>query len=170
MHSTILNNPIIFGLSIEVYFILAIICILTFFFWRWLLRKYIKAERPRKILTWSATIISTPIIYLGLILIFIFGISYTPNKDFDKSLWLTDQEGRYQMAGNIINSRMLIGKDTTQVKQVLGEPTFFGDTTKVWTYDMGCGGGGLGFLFHYLTLKLDNDGKVTYVEHQKIRD
>lgn len=170
MTLTFLDIPVIFGLSIEVYFILLIIAIPTFFFWRWLLKKYIKVDRTRKIATWSATLIGTPIIYVGLIMLFMFGMTYTPSKDFDKSQWLSDKEGRFQMAGDIIESKMLIGKDTTHVKQTLGEPTWGGDTTKVWSYDMGFGGGGLGFLFHHLNLKLDNGGKVTSVEHVKIRD
>ena len=74
------------------------------------------------------------------------------------------------MAGNIIKSKMLIDKDTSQVKQILGEPTSTNASTQVWTYDMGIGGGGLGFLFHYLYLKLDSKGKVISVEHIEIPD
>jgi hypothetical protein len=74
------------------------------------------------------------------------------------------------MAGNIIKSKILIGKDTSQVKQMLGEPTWTNARTQNWTYDMGTGGGGLGFLFHNLDLKLDNKGKVTSVEHIEIPD
>ena len=170
MTLTFLDIPVIFGLSIEVYFILLIIAIPTFFFWRWLLKKYIKVDKTRKIATWSATFIGTPIIYVGLIMLFLLGMTYTPSKDFDKSQWLTDREGRFQMAGDIIERKLLIGIDTTQVKQILGDPTWGGDTTKIWSYDMGFGGGGLGFLFHHLNLKLDNSGQVTSVEHVKIRD
>ena len=83
---------------------------------------------------------------------------------------MTGKEGRFEMASDIIKSKMLIGKDTAQVKQILGEPAWGGDTTKVWTYDMGFGGSGFGSLFHNLNLQLDNKGKVISVEHIKIRD
>jgi len=175
MTLTLLDIPVIFGLSIEVYFILLIIAIPTFFFWRWLLKKYIKVDRIRKIATWSATLIGTPIIYVGLIMLFMFGISYTPSKDFDKSQWLTDKEGRFQMAGDIIKSRMLIGKDTNQIKQLLGDPTWRSDTTyqaelrNSWFFDMGMGGGGLGFMFHNLIVKFDKH-KVVDVKHGKTQD
>lgn len=175
MTLVLLDIPIIFGLSIEVYFILLIIAIPTFFFWRWLLKKYIKVGKTRKIATWSATLIVTPIIYVGLIMLFIFGMTYTPSKDFDKSQWLTDKEGRFQMASDIISSKMLIGKDTNQVKQMLGEPTWGSDSTwrpdtvNTWSYDMGMGGGGLGFLFHNLVIKFEKE-KVVAVEHSEIRD
>lgn len=175
MSLTLLDMPVIFGLSIEVYFILLIIAIPTFLFSRWLLKKYIKSDRTRKIATWSATFIGTPIIYVGLIMFYMFGLTYTPRRDFDKSKWLTDREGRFQMAGDIISSKMLVSKDTNQVKQMLGEPTWGSDskwrldTINTWTYDMGMGGGGLGFLFHYLIIKFDKENVVA-VEHSKIRD
>ena len=170
MTHTLLDIPVIFGLSIEVYFILLIIAIPTFFFWKWLLKKYIRVDKTRKIATWSATLILSPIIYLGLIMLFMLSMTYTPSKNFEKSQWLTDKEGRFQMAGDIIKSNMLIGKDTNQVKQILGDPTWGSDTTRTWTYDMGYGGGGLGFLFHHLNLTLDNNGKVITAEHVEIRD
>jgi hypothetical protein len=175
MTFTLLDIPVLSGLSIEVYFILLIIAIPTFLFWRWLLKKYIKVDRTRKIATWFATLIGTPIVYVGLIMLFIFGMTYTPSKDFDKSQWLTGKEGRFQMASDIISSKMLIGKDTNQVKQMLGEPTWGSDstwrpdTTNTWTYDMGMGGGGLGFLFHNLVIKFEKQ-KVVAVAHSEIRD
>jgi hypothetical protein len=162
--------PVIFGLSIEVYLILFFIFIPTFFFWKWLLKKYIKVEKTRKIMTWLATLILLPIIYSGLIILFVFGISYTPNKNFDKTRWVTDKEERYQMADDIIRSKMLIGKDTNQVKSIIGEPPWRDEAAKKWTYNMGCGGGGLGFLFHNLDLNLDKNGIVISVEHIEIKD
>lgn len=102
-------------------------------------------------------------------------ITYTPSQDFNKSQWLTDKEGRFQMAGDIISSKMLIGKDTNQVKQMLGEPTWGSgstwrpDTINTWGYNMGMGGGGLGFMLHNLIIKFDKE-KVVAVEHAIIRD
>lgn len=165
----LLDIPVLLGLSIEVYFILLIIAIPTFLFCKWLLNKYIKVDRTRKIATWSATLIGTPLIYVGLITLFMFGMTYTPSKDFDKSQWLKDREGRFQMAGDIIDRKILISKDTNEVKHLLGDPTWRQDAIKAWTYDMGWGGGGLGFLGHYLVLKLNN-GNVVEVEHAKVRD
>jgi len=170
MTNTLLEIPMIFGLSIEVYFILFIIAIPTFYFWRWLLKKYIKVVRIRKITTWFATLIGTPIIYVVLIMLFMFVLTYTPSKDFNKLQWSTNIEGRFQMADDIISSKMLINKDTNQVKQILGKPSWTSAKTKVWSYDMGLGGGGLGFLFHNLNLTLNDNGKVISVEHVKIRD
>ena len=73
------------------------------------------------------------------------------------------------MAGDIIESKMLIGKDAKQVRQILGDPTWGMSTDSSYTYDMGFGGGGLGFMFHRLLVKFDAK-KVLSIDHVKIRD
>ena len=104
------------------------------------------------------------------------GISDTPAKDFDQSQWQTDKVGRFQMAGDIIKSKMLIGRDTNQVKQLLGDPTWRSDSTyqeelkNSWFYDMGMGAGGLGVVFHTLSMKFDNNKKVVAIKHSKMQD
>ncbi len=64
---------------------------------------------------------------------------------------------------------MLMGKDTNQVKQILGEAASGSNISQKRTYDMGSGGG-FGFLFHRLNLKFDDNGKVISVEHETIND
>jgi hypothetical protein len=167
---SLLDIPVIFGLSIKVYFLLIIIAIPTFLFWKWLLKKYIKVDKTRIFSVWAATLLVPPVIYVVLILLFLFAMSYTPSKNFDKLEWLTDKEGRFEMANDIIKSKMLIGKDTTQIKQILSDPTWGGDSTKVWIYDMGFGGEAFSSIFHSLNLQLDSKEKVILVEHIKIRD
>jgi nicotinic acid mononucleotide adenylyltransferase len=51
-------------------------------------------------------------------------MTYTPRKDFDQTKWQTDKKDRFQMANDIIKTNMLVGKDTNQVKQILGIPTW----------------------------------------------
>ena len=141
-----------------------------YFFWRWLIRRFIKDDNKSKVATWIVTLTTTPVIYSGLFCLFIFWMSYTPGKDFDKQEWLTNREGRFVMAGDIIKSKMLIGKDTVQVKQILGEPGWRGDSARLWTYHMGWGGGFIVSLYHHLNIKLDAGKKVVSVEHSEIRD
>lgn len=166
---TLIYIPELFGISIAGYFIMLVIAIPIFFFWRWLLKKIIKADRIRIIATWLTTLILTPLIYVALIGLFFSILIHEPSKDFDKSQWFADKEERYQMADDIINNKMLNGKDTTQLKQIIGDPTSRGDSTQKWTYDLGMGGGGLGFMFHYLIISFDKD-RVVSVEHKRIRD
>jgi len=169
MTLTLLGIPVIFGLSIEVYIICLIIAIATFFFCKWLFKKFVKTERRRKLTALTIALVATPLIYFGLIRLLMFWITYTPSKGFDKSQWRIDKEGRFQMAGDIINSKMLINRDTTEVKKILGDPSWRQNAINAWTYDMGLGGGGLGFLFHSLVVKFDKN-RVVAVEHAEVRD
>jgi hypothetical protein len=134
--NTLLYIPTFFGMSIEVYFILLLLGILTFFFWRWLLKKFIKADRTRKLATWTVTIVSTPLIYAGLIILWVLSMSYHPDHHFDKEKWFNDKEKRYELSEDIIDSEMLIGKTKTEVQQLLGNE----DNTKgsnSWSYYLG---------------------------------
>lgn len=133
---TQLYIPTIFGMSIEVYFILLLLGIPTFFFWRWLLKKFIKVDKRRKLAIWTATIVLTPLIYAGLIILWILSMSYHPNNDFNKEKWFADKEKRYELSEDIIDSKMLIGKTKTEVQQLLGNE----DNTKKsnsWSYYLG---------------------------------
>ncbi|WP_321426364.1 hypothetical protein [uncultured Bacteroides sp.] len=118
---TLLYIPTILGVSIEVYFILFVLCLPTFIFWRWLLKKLIKVDRTRKIVSWVATLIATPLIYIGIIMLLFFSMSYYPTHDFDKEKWFTDKEKRYEMSDDIIESNMLIGKTKAEIQQILGD-------------------------------------------------
>ena len=73
------------------------------------------------------------------------------------------------MGDDIVKKNILIGKDTNQVKQLLGQPTWQDSLNTSWTYDMGMGGGGLGFLFHNLSVQFDK-AKVVKVDHIRIKD
>ena len=165
----ILQIPIFFGLSFEVYLILLLISIPTYFFCRWVFRKRIADKNKRNLSALASTVVLTPIIYVGLIGIFIYFITREPSSDFDKSKWLTDKGGRFSMGDDIVKSKILLGKDTNQVKQLLGQPTWQDSLNTSWTYDMGNGGGGLGFLFHNLSVHFDRE-KVVKVDHIRIKD
>lgn len=166
---------LIFELGVEVYFILLALGIPTYFFWRWIFRKYLKTGKSTKIATWVATLITTPVLYLLVIQLFILALFYTPSRDFNKKQWLTDRESRFEMADDILESKLLIDRDSNQVKEILGEPnrnieTWQNNRDKLtWTYDMGMGVGGLGFLFHNLSVEFKND-KVINVTHIEIQD
>ncbi len=125
-----------FGFGIEVYIILLIIGVPMFFIWRRLFRKSIVAGKKRKIVTWVATILSTPIIYTAIIsLFFLIGIYY-PGHDFDKEKWHSDKDERYEFSENIIKSKMLIGKTKTDIKKLLGDEGNK-DNDDDWFYDLG---------------------------------
>lgn len=166
MNLSFIYIPEIFGVSIEVYAILLILGVPLYFFWRWLFHKFMTTGRKRIFVIWLSTLISTPLIYIGLVLLLIFGMYSYPKRDFDKSSWFNEPEGRFEMASDLIKSNILIGKDTNQLKQILGSSNWQDDTTKEWSYEMGMGGG---YFSNILNVKFQNN-KVVKVEHEKIDD
>lgn len=122
-------------MSIEVYFILAIIGFCTFFICKSIFNKFIKEPKKKRIAIWLTTIIGTPIIYVLIILTFIFSISYYTEKNFDSKTWKNDVENRFELSGDLINSGLLIGKTKKQVEQILGKPEDF--KADLWVYDLG---------------------------------
>lgn len=134
--TTLLFIPEIFGISLEVFFILLVLGVPVYFVWRWILKKLIKPNLPRKITTWAITIISTPILYIGIVLLWLHYISYYPNHEFNKERWLADQEKRYELSADIIESHMLIGKTKSEVRQILGDEGNK-DQSDNWTYYLG---------------------------------
>jgi len=152
------------------FFFIALIAVPLFLVFKWLSKSFIKKDRIQILAPWIATIILAPIIYVGLVYIFFSSLFNEPNRDFDRTNWLNNKTTRFQMAKHIIESRMLIKKDTVQIKQMLGDPSWKNDSLFSWRYDMGQGGGGLGFLFHYLNINLDSSHKVVSVSHTEFKD
>ncbi|MBK9718206.1 MAG: hypothetical protein IPO85_11970 [Saprospiraceae bacterium] len=98
-----------------------------------------------------------------------FTLSREPSRDFDQSKWLTNKEDRFEMADDLIKRKVLIDRDSSQIIQLLGIPLVRDSLNLNWIYDMGSGGGGLGFLFHQLRITFDKN-KVIKVEHIRIPD
>jgi hypothetical protein len=151
------------------------IAIPTFFVLRWLLSRFIKQKTIKLITAFMATIVLTPFLYLMGVSIFFSLLFQEPSRKFDQNAWLANKTKRYQMAEDMINRKLLIGKDTNQVKNMLGHSTKTSqykrrtDTLTEYTYDLGMGGGGLGFQLNYLTIKF-NKGLVISVEQQTVSD
>ena len=132
----LLYIPTIFGISIEVYFILLLLSIPIYFIFRRLFKKRIASVGKRRIVTWLTTIIITPLIYVLIVITWFLLDSYYPNKDFNRQQWLTEKDERYEFAKNIVNSNLLIGKTKIQVIETLGDD---GNDNKSndWYYDLG---------------------------------
>ncbi|MFT3911649.1 MAG: hypothetical protein QM737_19660 [Ferruginibacter sp.] len=115
----------------------------------------------RKVFIWGFILSVAAIIYFK----FIAGTGIA----FDKSRWSSQISKRFEMADDIIDSEMLIGKDTNQVKEMLGEPAWRISFSNQWNYHMGWEVAGLGALVHNLFLTFE-DGKVKKVVDAKERD
>lgn len=159
--------PIIFGLSIEVYFILIILGIPAFFFWRWLFKNFIKVGRTRQIYTWAATIILTPLIYVTIVLLIIYFISYYPSRNFDRKKWLTDKEKRYELSQDLIKSKILIGKSKIEVKQFLCDKEDNQDQFDTWDFGLGYRPGLFNIDPDYLEIEFKNKKVINVEQHMR---
>jgi hypothetical protein len=154
--------------SPEVYVINLLIGVAVFFFFRWLLGKFIVDEKRRKSAVWGATIVVTPLIYVGLILAMLASWSYVPQRSFSQEKWFSDKELRHEMKADLIKNKVLEGKTKEEAADMLGKPTW-GDTTNVWQYDMGWSSAGFGWKFHTLKITFEN-GQVVKVEQFEVVD
>lgn len=87
-------------------------------------------------MTWIATLIFTPLIYVGLVVGWLVSVSYYSVKDFDKEKWNTDIEKRYEMTDDLIDNGKLIGKTKNEIKELLGQEAVSSDSAQ-WTYYIG---------------------------------
>ncbi|MEZ7497705.1 hypothetical protein QO200_03035 [Flavobacterium sp. Arc3] len=93
-------------------------------------------ENNRKYLAIIPTVILSPLLYIGIIMIWIFSISYYPKTDFNKQEWNKNKEERYKMSNDIIKGEILIGKTKEEVIELLGDDFYFYDESHI-AYDLG---------------------------------
>ncbi len=93
-------------------------------------------EKNRKYLAIIPTVIFSPLLYVGIIMIWVFSVSYYPETDFSKQEWKENKEERYKMSNDIIESEMLIGKTKEEVIELLGDDFYSYDEGHI-AYDLG---------------------------------
>ncbi len=109
-------------MSPEVPIIILILAIPVYFLSKWILKKLkLGNHKNRKYLAIIPTIILSPLLYVGIIMIWIFSVSYYPKTTFNKQKWDEQIEERYKMSKDIMKSEMLIGKTKAEVVKLLGE-------------------------------------------------
>jgi|TARA_B110000483_G_C17974263_1_gene457129 hypothetical protein len=149
-------------MSPEVPIIVLILAIPTYFICKWLMtRLKVGNKKTRKFLAIIPTVILSPIIYVGLVMIWIFSISYYPTSDFDKDEWNSNVKERFIMSEDIIESEILIGKTREEVIQMLGNDFITNNESEI-TYELGHVPGLFNIDPDYLDIKLEN-GKVISV-------
>lgn len=111
-----------FGISTEVYIIVLLLMVVLFFIWKWVLKK-LKVQRL-SLYSIIASIITAPIVYLIIVLCVIFTMSYYPDRNFDREVWLNNREIRYEYSTSLKKDKLLKGKTKEEVKEYLGEPDY----------------------------------------------
>lgn len=124
-------------MSPEVPIIILILAIPVYFLSKWILKKFkLGNDKNRRFLAIIPTIIISPILYVGIIMIWIFSISYYPKTDFNKQKWESNKDERYKMSNDIIKNELLIGKTKDEVINLLGNDFYKYDDNHI-AYDLG---------------------------------
>lgn len=124
-------------MSPEVPIIILILAIPVYFLSKWILKKFkLGNDKNRRFLAIIPTIIISPILYVSIIMIWIFSISYYPKTDFSKQKWESNKDERYKMSNDIIKNELLIGKTKDEVINLLGNDFYKYDDNHI-AYDLG---------------------------------
>lgn len=124
-------------MSYEVPLLILIIAIPVYFLSIWFLKKFkLGNEKNRKFLAIIPAILLSPILFGGIILLWIFSISYYPKTDFNKQEWASNKEERYKMSNDIMESNLLIGKTKDEVITLMGNDFYKYDDNHI-AYDLG---------------------------------
>ena len=107
--------------------------------------------------------------FVGLI----YFLTREKSREFNKEDWsisnnINNKLSKYEMIDDLIDSEILLNKDSTKVKNILGIPDFRNSQQKSWTYEAGTGGG-FGFVDHFLEIYYKKN-KVQKIEHKRIQD
>jgi len=119
----------------EVPVLILILAIPVYFLTKWILMKLkLGSEKNRKYLAIIPTIILSAFLYVGIIMIWIFSVSYYPKTDFNKQVLIDNKEDRYKMSNDIIKNEKLIGKTKEQVIEILGNDFYFYEESHISYY------------------------------------
>lgn len=126
---------------------------------------FVNTIDKRKWLTFLVSLVLTPIVYFYLFypMLNIFS-SYHHKKYFDTVAWEEKPELRYEMANQLINDSLLIGKNKNDIKGLLGKPEWFGwdnnlkaNSQEKWNYNMGFVPGAFNNMQECLELEFKNN-------------
>lgn len=142
------------------YFVLIVLPLILLIALIILLRRKKKSVKSLVIWTVSACIVFTLMAYVK--------ITYEKVYVFNQKKWKGDRESRWRMEKDLLKSRILENKDSSEVLILLGLPDRRIDSVHRWVYEMGQGGGGLGMLIHRLNIDFEGK-KVKTVEHLEFK-
>ena len=158
----------------EVIFIVSVIALIFYIVISKFLKNNIKDNYFRIFIGLIISIMFGIIFYVFSVAGLIYFLTKEKSRDFDKKDWILLNEDiekrlhRYEMIDDLIDSRVLIDKDSIQVKELLGKPNYKNTNENVWTYEAGTGGG-FGFVDHFLEIYYKKN-KVQKIEHKRIQD
>jgi len=160
---------VFFELPTSVYLKILIAFIAVIIFCRWLAKKMINAGKSKAYTNDAKTLIYSGFVYVAFVWLVFNVITFEKQIKFNRDRWMAEKYKRYEMVKDLIQSNIVASKDTNEVKAIIGDPDFRNNDLQNWSYNMGEGGGGLGFTLHYLLVEFKGD-TVSHVLHHEIVD
>ncbi|RBP33094.1 hypothetical protein DFR65_102430 [Oceanihabitans sediminis] len=114
-----------------------ILALPLYFLSKWGLNKlYLGKEENRKYIAMVPTLFLSSILYVAVVYLWFFSISYYPNNDFNQQIWDENTTERYKISQDIFDSKMLIGKTKEEVIDLLGQD-FYSYNVNHIAYNLG---------------------------------
>ncbi len=137
------------------FLIMLVLAVILFFLFRWTFRRFKRRD------IWAAVCaaIVSPAIYTLIILVVLFYVNSAPERVFDRDWWLNNGNKRYEMAGDIINSGMLLGKTKQEVVSLLGNDYVSNENEEAQSigYDLGFSSESMNLPDRMLNIEFDGD-------------
>ncbi len=148
--------------------VLFFLVLITFFLWSKVVTRFTKNNLIIKSVSAFLAILSSSLLYLGTILIFVISLYYYPRHDFTKEKWIENPEKRYEIVNSLIKKEILIGKTKDEVRDIL-EISDAGSIKDLenyqkdtWTY--GTGVPPMKYDYYFLEI-IFREGKAYKIEH-----
>lgn len=145
--------------------IITMIGLPIFLFTKRILKAKIINERSRNVASFFSAFTIVPMIYAAMIIGMFGWMEHYPKLDFDSQSWESQEEERFKMSKDIIESKMLLGKTENEVIEILGND-FIKERTNSVTYYLGFVPGFLNIDPDVLDIYFENN-KVTHVEQRR---
>lgn len=95
-----------------------------------LFKKYSSGKSPlSNLYYWLTAFFVTPSLYVVVLLVWFLLSSTYERKPFNQEQWTESRDSRYVYVDDLVDGNKLIGLTSTELKSLLGEADFRGDTT-----------------------------------------
>ena len=102
-----------------------IVCAVVYFIFKKKLPNYNPIKNPYY---WITSVIVSPIVFVGIIMIWFLVSTSVEKKEFNKSTWIENPDYRYELVDDLIDSNKLIGLTLEEIRGLLGEADYIHDT------------------------------------------
>lgn len=102
-------------------FVTLIVSSVVYFFFR---KKNANSSPIKNPFYWIISFIASPIVFVGVIMIWFFISTSVEKKEFNKSSWIDNPDYRYELVDDLIVNNKLIGLTHKEVNNLLGEADY----------------------------------------------